>query len=267
MLDQGSPLLLGSAPPRPGGKRAFAEARLRQAVIWCELEPGTVVTELGLMQRYGLERAGVRAALVGLEAAGLVEALPRHGWRVRRISGAYIGDVLAARRAIEPSLPLGQLSEQQIARVEELTRLTSLLLGRQEAASRASLRAYDRELLETLAADLGDIRRGWLREVWDHSERLVRFFERDGQRRFPPTDRKALAAACSARDAAAAHAALSASIDTFEASVIAALYAADAEIVRPGTSPSWRARRPKSVAPREESKGARNSSQTRGAIG
>jgi DNA-binding GntR family transcriptional regulator len=266
MLDKDSPLRLGSAPPRPGGKRVFAEERLRRAVIWCELEPGTVVTERGLMHRYGLKRAGVRAALVGLEAAGLVEALPRHGWRVRRISGAYIGDVVAARRAIEPSLPLGQLRAQQIARVEELTRLTSLLAGRQEAASRASLRAYDRELLETLAAGLGEIRRGWLREAWDHSERLVRFFERDGQRRFPPTDRKALAAACSARDGEAAHAALSAATDAFEAAVIAALYAEEAEIVGPGTAAAWQARRPRSVAPREQSKTPRRPSQTEGGI-
>ncbi len=266
MLDKESPLLLGSAPPRPGGKRAFAEERLRQAVIWCELEPGAVVSELQLIERYGLNRAGVRAALVALEAEGLVEALPRHGWRVRPISGAYIGDVVAARRAIEPTLPLDQLSDQQIARVQELTQLTSVFVGRHEASSRASLRAYDRDLLETLAAGLGDIRRRWLYEAWDHSERLVRFFERDGQRLFPAIDRRALAAACSARDAAGAHAALSAAISAFEAFVIAALYAGAEEIVRPSRHASGPAKRSQSVSPRQPSRARRDTSQNRGTV-
>lgn len=266
MLDKDSPLLLGSAPPRPGGKRAFAEERLRQAVIWCELEPGAVVSELQLIERYGLNRAGVRAALVGLEAERLVEALPRHGWRVRPISGAYIGDVIAARRAIESTLSFDQLGEQQIARVQELTQLISTLVGRHEAASRASLRAYDRELLETLASDLGDIRRRWLHEAWDHSERLIRFFERDGRRRFPAIDRKVLAAACSSGDAAAAHEALGASIDAFEAFVIAALYAEDVEIVRPEERAPGSARRPKAVPQRVTNRAQQDTSPTKGTI-
>ena len=266
MLDKDSPLFIGTAPPRPGGKRAFAEERLRQAVIWCELEPAAVVSEFQLTERYGLNRAGVRAALVALEMQALVEALPRHGWRVRPISGAYIGDVVAARRTIEPTLPLAQLSEQQITRVQELTQLTSVFVGRREATSRASLRAYDRELMEILASGLGDIRRRWLHEAWDHSERLIRFFERDGQRMFPATDRKALAAACSDRNVAATHAALSAAVDAFEAFVISALYAEDVEIVRSGTRASGRARRLQSISPPQEDQAQRNPSQNRGTV-
>ena len=231
MLDRTSPLVPGSAPPRPGAKREFAGARLREAVMSCELAPGAKVSEGSLMALYGLNRAGIRAGLLRLEGEGLVEALPRHGWRIRPVTGAYIGEVVAARRALEAAIPVDTLNEEQIARLGELGRLTAVLAGRAEAGSRASLRACDRELMDTLVGGLGEIRRRWLGEIWDHAERLVAFFERTSRRRHAPADRRALVEACRARDQSAARDALAGAIDEFESFVISALYAQDAEIV------------------------------------
>lgn len=233
MLDQDSPFLPGSAPPKPGAKRAFAEERLRDAVVRCELAPGSTVSEVRLMEVYGLNRAGVRAALLRLEGEGMVEALPRHGWRVRPVSGAYMGEVVAARRALEASFQASSLTDAQIARLEELGQIVSVLAGRRETGSRSSHMAYDRELMDTLMSGMGPLRRRWLREAWDHAARIVHFFDQSGAAPFEPSDRKALIAACRARDEAAVRAELEADVAAFERYVLSSLIAQDAEIVAP----------------------------------
>ncbi|ESR23763.1 GntR family transcriptional regulator [Lutibaculum baratangense] len=265
MLDQTSPFLPGSAPPRPDAKRAYAESRLRDAIIWCELEPGGKVSELQLMQLFSLKRAGVRAALLRLEGEGLVEAVPRHGWRVRPISGAYLGEVVAARRALEAAIPFDRLGEADLLRLEDLAELTTVLAGRREPGSRASHRNCDRELMDVLAGAVGDIRRRWLNEIWDHSERLIRFFEKGGRHGFEPPDRRPLAAACRARDHEAAAAALRGAVDAFEAFVIQALCAQDVEIVPKGTKKPARGPRAE-TAPRKTGRPAPGAIQQRGMI-
>ncbi|WP_108658750.1 GntR family transcriptional regulator [Acuticoccus kandeliae] len=251
MLDKDASFSLGSTPPLPSGKRVFAGARLRQAVLWCELAPGSVISEPALMERYGLNRAGVRAALVGLEAEGLVEARPRAGWQIRPVTGAYIGETIAARRAIEPALPIGALRDDVIARVKELSQLIAVFVGRTESTAITTARAYDRELLDVLASGLGEMRRRWIGEAWDHSDRIVRFFESGGAARLGPVDRAPLAAACAARDTDSAIAALATATDRLEAFVKDALYADMAEIVRPAAKPT-RARRRQEPARQDE---------------
>ncbi|MGX1100144.1 GntR family transcriptional regulator [Amorphus sp. MBR-141] len=233
MLDHHSPFLSGSTPPKPGAKRAFAEERIRDAVVHCELVPGSTVSEVRLMEVYGLNRAGVRAALLRLEGEGMVEALPRHGWRIRPVSGAYIGEVIAARRALERSFTVRALSDAQVTRIDELGQIVSVLVGRSEAASRTSHQSYDRDLMDTLMSGMGSLRRRWLREVWDHCARIVHFFEHGGAAPFEPVDRSRLIAACRARDELAIQAELASTVDAYERYVLTAFCAQDAEIVAP----------------------------------
>ncbi|UOM37159.1 GntR family transcriptional regulator [Acuticoccus sp. I52.16.1] len=240
MLDRDSPLLPGAAPPKPGAKRSFAEERLREAVITCEIMPGTKVSEARLVSLYGLNRAGVRASLMRLEAGGLVEAMPRHGWRVRPVSGAYIGEVVAARRTLEPAVATVRHDPAQLDRLDNLAQVAAVLAERQEPGARSSLRSYEREFLGILAAPLGDLRRRWLHEAWDHSERLIRFFEAGSDRRAGAPGRAPLVAALRAADPAAVTAALGQALYSFEAFVLAALTEQDVEIRRtpPKTTPA-----------------------------
>ncbi|MGX1308161.1 DNA-binding GntR family transcriptional regulator [Amorphus suaedae] len=233
MLDHNSPFSAGSTPPKPGAKRAFAEERIRDAVVHCELVPGSTVSEVRLMEVYGLNRAGVRAALLRLEGEGMVEALPRHGWRIRPVSGAYIGEVVAARRALERSFAVRTLTDPQVARIDELGQIVSVLVGRSETGSRKSHRSYDRELMETLMGGMGSLRRRWLGEVWDHCARIVHFFERGGAEPFEPADRARLIAACQARNEGAIQDELASAVDAYERYVLSAFCAQDAEIVAP----------------------------------
>jgi DNA-binding GntR family transcriptional regulator len=234
MLDRDPWSLSVAPPPGPSSERAFAETRLHRAVVWCELAPGAVVSETDLVERFGLNRAGVRAGLVALESRGLVEALPRHGWRIRPITGILIGDVVASRRLLESGLVLAPSNEAKLGRIAEIAQMSAVLAGRPEPAARDSLRSYDRELLEILFDGLGDIRRRWLAEVWDHCDRLVRFFEADGTHRLAPVDRRPLARACRAGDETAARTHLAEALGHIEAFFVAGLLARETAIDWPG---------------------------------
>ena len=60
--------------------RAYAELRAR--ILDLRLQPGQIVHELALTASFGMGRESIHEALVRLQAEGLVEPLPRRGFRV-----------------------------------------------------------------------------------------------------------------------------------------------------------------------------------------
>ncbi|RAI02565.1 hypothetical protein DLJ53_11720 [Acuticoccus sediminis] len=252
MLDHNPPFAPAALPPGPVSKREFAEERLRKALVTCEVLPGEIVAEQSLMTRFGLDRAGVRAGLFKLEAAGFVEALPRHGWRARPITGATAGEVIAARRTLEPDL--AGVAGADVARVADLAELGAALGRRAEPNAREAAATADRQLLDALASRLGPLRRRWLGEAWDHTERLARTLARSGAV-IEIADRRPLAAAIAAHDAAAARRQILKAVAGFERSVLAALAAHDGAI-SPPPSPSGRRKGAASAQTATTTKGA-----------
>src|ERR1700754_817056 len=126
MYDHSSPF---TPAPAAEAKAAFAARRLRRAVIECELRPGVEVSEPEIAARFGIGRAAVRSALATLAGEGLVSARPRQGWRVAPVTGALIGDVIRARRAIEPGLAAIRLKRDETERLIALTRIGAALKG------------------------------------------------------------------------------------------------------------------------------------------
>lgn len=61
-------------------------ARIKQAVLSCEFAPGTGMREQELAQLFGVSKSPVRDALHRLHTEGLIEVLPRKGYRVKAIS-------------------------------------------------------------------------------------------------------------------------------------------------------------------------------------
>jgi GntR family transcriptional regulator of vanillate catabolism len=96
---------------------------VRELILEGELRPGERVSELWLVDRLGVSRTPVRAALVRLEHEGLLETLPSGGYAVRRFSDEEVADAielrgamegLAARRAAERGVSPQQLSELRL---------------------------------------------------------------------------------------------------------------------------------------------------------
>jgi GntR family transcriptional regulator of vanillate catabolism len=77
------------------------QLRLRELILRGELAAGSRITELPLVERLGVSRTPIRAALIRLEQEGLLEAWPTGGYRVRRISVDDILDAIEVRGTLE----------------------------------------------------------------------------------------------------------------------------------------------------------------------
>lgn len=78
-----------------------AQLRLRQLVLQGELKPGERIPELSLVDRLGVSRTPVRAALVRLAEEGLLEANASGGFVVRSFSEAEAYDAIDVRGTLE----------------------------------------------------------------------------------------------------------------------------------------------------------------------
>lgn len=216
MLDRWSYFLCNKPLPGPEPKAVFAERRLREAILWCEIEPGAVVSEDMLVKRLGLARAATRAALARLAGEGLVQAIPRRGWRVQAMTGALIGELIAARRSTEPALAELSFTAAEITRMRELACIVEAAAQQDDPRSMATARQYERELLTLMAGRANMFQQRWLHELWDHTERVVRFFEGTGAARLPMQDAAPLVAAAAAGDRDGVLAQRTATIEAFE---------------------------------------------------
>lgn len=84
----------------PVNQSAEAYAQLRAAVLGLELVPGERLSERGLETMFSVSRTPARAALLRLEAEGLVRRQGR-GWIVAPIDLQEIGAVAEFRQAVE----------------------------------------------------------------------------------------------------------------------------------------------------------------------
>lgn len=75
--------------------------RLRDDILGGVFPPGGRLIEVEISERYGVGRAAVRAALVELDAAGLVQRETNRGATVRRISVAEAVEITEARAVLE----------------------------------------------------------------------------------------------------------------------------------------------------------------------
>jgi DNA-binding GntR family transcriptional regulator len=81
--------------------RQTVTERLRTDILQGVFPPGDRLIELQLSERYEVGRAAIRAALVELDAQGLVRRETNRGATVRRISVAEAVEIAEARAALE----------------------------------------------------------------------------------------------------------------------------------------------------------------------
>jgi DNA-binding GntR family transcriptional regulator len=119
-------------PPKLLGDQAYEE--IREDIIACRLAPGVEITEAKLAVRLGVGKAPVRTALVRLAQEGLVQTLPRRGYRVAPITIRDVQELFALRLILEP-----QAAQMAAGRVEPER------LRRFDAVHRADYRPGDRD--------------------------------------------------------------------------------------------------------------------------
>ena len=120
-----------------GSQGVKAQLRLRELILSGELPGGARIAELALVEKLGVSRTPIRAALMRLEQEGLLEALPNGGYAVRTFSERDVSDAielrgtlegLIARLAAERGVAAVVLREAQecLARIDEVLRRPAL---------------------------------------------------------------------------------------------------------------------------------------------
>ena len=104
-------------PIEEGGSQAVkAQLKLREMILAGELPGGARIAELSLVERIGVSRTPIRAALMRLEQEGLLEALPSGGYAVRTFSERDVADAIELRGTIE-GLAVRLAAERGVAAV------------------------------------------------------------------------------------------------------------------------------------------------------
>jgi GntR family transcriptional regulator, vanillate catabolism transcriptional regulator len=78
-----------------------AQLQLRELILSGELQGGARIAELTIVERLGMSRTPIRAALMRLEQEGLLEALANGGYAVKTFSENDILDAIELRGTLE----------------------------------------------------------------------------------------------------------------------------------------------------------------------
>jgi GntR family transcriptional regulator of vanillate catabolism len=85
-----------------GGSQAVkAQQRLRELILAGDLPAGARIAELSLVERLGMSRTPIRAALMQLMQEGLLEPLSGGGYAVRTFSEREVADAIDLRGTLE----------------------------------------------------------------------------------------------------------------------------------------------------------------------
>ncbi|MEO6018221.1 MAG: GntR family transcriptional regulator [Polaromonas sp.] len=88
--------------PEAGASQAVkAQLRLREMILAGELSVGARITELAIVEKLGVSRTPIRAALMRLEQEGLLELTPSGGYSVRSFSEREAADAIELRGTLE----------------------------------------------------------------------------------------------------------------------------------------------------------------------
>ena len=130
-MDQNDPAQPDTGASGSASQTVKAQLGLRELILAGELTPGSRITELWVVDRLGVSRTPVRAALMRLQDEGLLDPLPSGGYAVRSFTAAEIYDAielrgtleglaarLAAERGVDASLMA--LLHDWVARIDEV---------------------------------------------------------------------------------------------------------------------------------------------------
>jgi GntR family transcriptional regulator, vanillate catabolism transcriptional regulator len=85
----------------PDNAQVRAQLQLREMILSGELSAGARIAELSLVERLGVSRTPIRAALMRLEQEGLLQALPHGGFAVRTFSEREVAEAIELRGMVE----------------------------------------------------------------------------------------------------------------------------------------------------------------------
>lgn len=130
--------------------------QLRERIIHWQYPPGHRLVEEELCREFGVSRSPVREALRMLVASGLIEQMPRRGYKVRQLDLQGVEELYELRLALELFVAERLAHRGLPARVLQDLRRIWGPGNQQPERSNEELAALDRTFHETLAAEAGN---------------------------------------------------------------------------------------------------------------
>lgn len=94
--------LASAEAQEPGASQTVkAQLRLREMILAGELPGGARIAELAIVEKLGVSRTPIRAALMRLEQEGLLEGLVNGGYAVRTFSERDVSEAIELRGTLE----------------------------------------------------------------------------------------------------------------------------------------------------------------------
>ncbi len=96
--------------------------KIKTAILTCDYEPGQLVSEKELVERFGTSRTPVREALSMLSGQGLVDILPKKGIQISKLSVKNLLEVYELRRLLEPltiKYALQYITDEDIVKLQQ----------------------------------------------------------------------------------------------------------------------------------------------------
>ncbi len=131
---------------------------LREKLLSGEIPPEEHLIEAKIAREIGTSRTPVREALHNLELEGLIESIPRVGYRVKAISAQEVEEICEIRRVVEELAILWAMEKAKDRVIEGLKENIRLA---DERASKGDVRAFvelDAQFHETIARCSGSQR-------------------------------------------------------------------------------------------------------------
>jgi len=179
-------------------------ARLREAIVTCELAPGEKLAETALATQMGVSRSPVREALHRLQRQGLVQSEPNRGSYVWEPTEADVDEIMSLRVMIESlaaEWALPNLTDEDFAQLEEIIERQQQLI---EAREFLKLIHEDKHFHEYVCDGAGHSRMmDWWQQIMSQWEVLIYIRMQHNPTRVVPTvvtDHRAILDALRRRD-------------------------------------------------------------------
>jgi DNA-binding GntR family transcriptional regulator len=146
---------------------------IKQDILVCALAPGADVTERELGARYGLGKAPLREALIRLTHEGLLQAIPRSGYRITPVTIQDVQDIFALRLLLEPAAARQAAGRIDAALLRELNELCRAGYKPGDRASESRFLRANRQFHVAIADASGNRRLArLLGQLLEETERL-----------------------------------------------------------------------------------------------
>lgn len=103
----------------------FVLSEVFESIIKGIYQPGEIIREKALAEKYGVSKSPIRDALMELCNENVLRCLPRYGYEVVRLTQTDVDNIISFRIILESSCAeksFDLISETQIAELEEINR-------------------------------------------------------------------------------------------------------------------------------------------------